>query len=400
MEYISPLESRLLRAPGPRRLVILGSTGSIGRSTLAVIRRHRQRFQVLALAGARNLPLLAAQAAEFRPPFLGLLQWEDGPALRDLLPADYQPCLVFGTDGYCQLATLPEATHVVAAQVGAAGLVPALAAARCGKVLALATKEALVLAGHLFRQVCHERGAVLLPVDSEHNAIFQAVQGHALRGVRRLILTASGGPFRDTPAEALASVTPADALRHPTWSMGAKISVDSATLMNKGLEFLEALALFGAEPSQVTIRIHPQSVVHSLVEMADGSLLAQLGPPSMEVPIAHCLGYPERLEQDLPLDLTAVALTFAEPDLERFPCLALALAAAQRPASARIALNAANEVAVEAFLAGRLPFPGIPRLVAATLAATADAPAPTLEAVLAQDEAARATARRLVEELA
>lgn len=397
MEYISPLSHRFLKPSQPRRLVVLGATGSIGTSTLAVVRRHRERFQVLALAGARNLKRLAAQAAEFRPPFLGILRAEDADALRALLPADYQPCLVFGPEGSTQLASLPEATHVVAAQVGAAGLLPALAAAQSGKVLALATKEALVLAGHLFRQACQASGAVLLPVDSEHNAIFQAVQGQGLTHVRRLILTASGGPFRTASAAELAAVTPEAALRHPNWSMGPKISVDSATLMNKGLEFLEAMALFGATPKEIEVLIHPQSVVHSLVEMTDGSLLAQMGPASMEVPIAHCLGYPERLAQDLPLDLTAKPLIFEAPDVERFPCLRLAMEAAHHGPSARIALNAAAEMAVEAFLARRIPFLAIPRIIAATMEAAKDHPARTVEDILLQDRQARAIAARILE---
>lgn len=400
MEYISPLSHRFLQSTAVRRLVVLGATGSIGASTLAVVRRNRERFQVLALAGARNLKRLAEQAAEFRPPFLGILQAEDSAALRELLPAGYQPFLVFGPEGYVQLARLPEATHVVAAQVGAAGLLPALAAAQSGKILALATKEALVLAGHLFRQACHASGAVLLPVDSEHNAIFQAVQGHGLAQVRRLILTASGGPFRTASAAELAAVTPEAALRHPNWSMGPKVTVDSATLMNKGLEFLEAMALFGAAPEEIAVLVHPQSVVHSLVEMIDGSLLAQLGPTSMEVPIAHCLGYPERVAQDLPVDLTAQPLTFEAPDLERFPCLRLAMEAARLDPSARIALNAAAEVAVEAFLARRIPFLAIPRLIAATMEATDAQPAATVEEILHQDRAARAKAARLLETLA
>lgn len=400
MEYISPLSHRFLQSAAVRRLVVLGATGSIGASTLAVVRRNRERFQVLALAGARNLKRLAEQAAEFRPPFLGILQAEDSAALRELLPAGYQPYLVFGPEGYVQLARLPEATHVVAAQVGAAGLLPALAAAQSGKILALATKEALVLAGHLFRQACHASGAVLLPVDSEHNAIFQAVQGHGLAQVRRLILTASGGPFRTASAAELAAVTPEAALRHPNWSMGPKITVDSATLMNKGLEFLEAMALFGAAPEEIAVLVHPQSVVHSLVEMIDGSLLAQLGPTSMEVPIAHCLGYPKRVAQDLPVDLTAKPLTFEAPDLERFPCLRLAMEAARHGPSARIALNAAAEVAVEAFLARRIPFLAIPRLIAATMEATDAQPAATVEEILHQDRAARAKAARLLETLA
>lgn len=400
MEYISPLSHRFLQSTAVRRLVVLGATGSIGASTLAVVRRNRERFQVLALAGARNLKRLAEQAAEFRPPFLGILQAEDSAALRELLPAGYQPFLVFGPEGYVQLARLPEATHVVAAQVGAAGLLPALAAAQSGKILALATKEALVLAGHLFRQACHASGAVLLPVDSEHNAIFQAVQGHGLAQVRRLILTASGGPFRTASAAELAAVTPEAALRHPNWSMGPKITVDSATLMNKGLEFLEAMALFGAAPEEITVLVHPQSVVHSLVEMIDGSLLAQLGPTSMEVPIAHCLGYPKRVAQDLPVDLTAKPLTFETPDVERFPCLRLAMEAARHGPSARIALNAAAEVAVEAFLARRIPFLAIPRLIAATMEATDAQPAATVEEILHQDRAARTKAAHLLEALA
>lgn len=400
MEYISPLSHRFLQSAAVRRLVVLGATGSIGASTLAVVRRNRERFQVLALAGARNLKRLAEQAAEFRPPFLGILQAEDSAALRELLPAGYQPFLVFGPEGYVQLARLPEATHVVAAQVGAAGLLPALAAAQSGKILALATKEALVLAGHLFRQACHASGAVLLPVDSEHNAIFQAVQGHGLAQVRRLILTASGGPFRTASAAELAAVTPEAALRHPNWSMGPKITVDSATLMNKGLEFLEAMALFGAAPEEITVLVHPQSVVHSLVEMIDGSLLAQLGPTSMEVPIAHCLGYPKRVAQDLPVDLTAKPLTFETPDVERFPCLRLAMEAARHGPSARIALNAAAEVAVEAFLARRIPFLAIPRLIAATMEATDAQPAATVEEILHQDRAARTKAAHLLEALA
>lgn len=400
MEYISPLSHRFLQSAAVRRLVVLGATGSIGVSTLAVVRRNRERFQVLALAGARNLKRLAEQAAEFRPPFLGILQAEDSAALRELLPAGYQPYLVFGPEGYVQLARLPEATHVVAALVGAAGLLPALAAAQSGKILALATKEALVLAGHLFRQACHASGAVLLPVDSEHNAIFQAVQGHGLAQVRRLILTASGGPFRTASAAELAAVTPEAALRHPNWSMGPKITVDSATLMNKGLEFLEAMALFGAAPEEITVLVHPQSVVHSLVEMIDGSLLAQLGPTSMEVPIAHCLGYPKRVAQDLPVDLTAKPLTFETPDVERFPCLRLAMEAARHGPSARIALNAAAEVAVEAFLARRIPFLAIPRLIAATMEATDAQPAATVEEILHQDRAARTKAAHLLEALA
>ena len=401
MRYISALDSPLLHRPCPRTIVILGSTGSIGSSTLAVIQRHPERFRVLALAGARNIHRLAEQAAQFRPPFLGILDHHDAKTLRQLLPPGYMPTIVWGTSGYEELASLPEASHVVAAQVGAAGLLPALAAARSGKVLALATKEALVLAGHLFRAACAASGAVIVPVDSEHNALFQALLGHNSDAVRRLILTASGGPFRSASLEEMARATPASALQHPTWSMGAKISIDSATLMNKGLELLEAAELFGVAPHELDVVIHPQSLIHGMVALADGSILAQMGPATMEVPLAMCLGYPDRLHQPHDLDLARLGqLTFEAPDTERFPCLALAWQALGGSRTHRIALNAANEIAVEAFLAGRIPFLHIPRIVAATLEATADADAPDIQAVLQADHRARQTATHILETLA
>lgn len=365
MKYISSLSSPVFDRPCGRTLVILGSTGSIGTSALKVVAKNREALKVVALAGARNMALLARQAETFRPECLGVLTEEKARELRALLPAGYNPQIFVGQDGYTALATLPEADLILAAQVGAAGLVPALAAARAGKVICLANKEALVLAGDLFRQTCQDSGAVILPVDSEHNALFQAFIGHGGKQVSRLILTASGGPFRTKSVEEIRAVIPAQALKHPNWSMGAKISIDSATMMNKGLEIIEAVHLYGASPAEVDVVVHPQSIVHSLVEYADGSQLAHLGMPDMEIPIGYCLGYPQRLNIGLErLDLAKVGtLTFETPDLVRFPCLGLAREALAAGASHPVVLNAANEIAVQAFLDGRITFPGIARLI-------------------------------------
>lgn len=365
MKYISSLSSPVFDRPCGRTLAILGSTGSIGTSALKVVAKNRDALKVVALAGARNMALLARQAETFRPECLGVLTEDKARELRGLLPAGYNPQIFVGQDGYVALATLSEADLILAAQVGAAGLVPALAAARAGKVICLANKEALVLAGDLFRQTCQDSGAVILPVDSEHNALFQAFIGHGGKQVSRLILTASGGPFRTKSVEEIRAVTPAQALKHPNWSMGAKISIDSATMMNKGLEIIEAVHLYGASPSEVDVVVHPQSIVHSLVEYADGSQLAHLGMPDMEIPIGYCLGYPQRLNIGLErLDLAKVGtLTFEAPDLVRFPCLGLAREALAAGPSHPVVLNAANEIAVQAFLDGRLTFPGIARLI-------------------------------------
>ncbi len=370
MKYISGLSSPIFERSGQRTLAILGSTGSIGASALKVVAKNRDDLKVVALAGARNMELLARQAAELRPEYLGVLNEEKEAELRTLLPAEYRPRILVGQDGYTAMATLPEADLILAAQVGAAGLVPALAAARAGKVLCLANKEALVLAGNLFRETCRASGAVILPVDSEHNALFQALAGHDGRQARRLILTASGGPFRAKSLREIEAVTPAQALKHPNWSMGAKISIDSATMMNKGLEIIEAVHLYGATLGEVDVVVHPQSIVHSLVEYEDGSQLAHLGMPDMEIPIGYCLGYPRRLRIDLQrLDLARIGtLTFEAPDTERFPCLDLARRALDAGPSHPVVLNAANEIAVQAFLDGRISFPGIARLIERMLA--------------------------------
>ncbi len=370
MKYISGLSSPIFERSGQRTLAILGSTGSIGASALKVVAKNRDDLKVVALAGARNMELLARQAGELRPEYLGVLNEKKEAELRTLLPAEYRPRILVGRDGYTAMATLPEADLILAAQVGAAGLVPALAAARAGKVLCLANKEALVLAGDLFRQTCRASGAVILPVDSEHNALFQALAGHDGRQARRLILTASGGPFRAKSLREIEAVTPAQALKHPNWSMGAKISIDSATMMNKGLEIIEAVHLYGATLGEVEVVVHPQSIVHSLVEYEDGSQLAHLGMPDMEIPIGYCLGYPRRLRIDLQrLDLARIGtLTFEAPDTERFPCLDLARRALDAGPSHPVVLNAANEIAVQAFLDGRISFPGIARLIERMLA--------------------------------
>ncbi|QLA15148.1 1-deoxy-D-xylulose-5-phosphate reductoisomerase [Desulfolutivibrio sulfoxidireducens] len=385
--------------PGfPRALCVLGSTGSIGTSALSVAAKHPDRFTVAALAGARNIDLLARQAEAFRPPRLGVLDASGADELSRRLSPGYRPDIVHGAAGYAALAADPGCDVVLSAIVGAAGLGPTLAAVRAGKVVALANKESLVLAGDLIRAACRTSGAVILPVDSEHNALFQALGGPGLRelpDVASLVLTASGGPFRDKPAAFLETVTRAQALSHPNWSMGPKISVDSATLMNKGLEVIEACRLFGLPPDRVEVVVHPQSIVHSLARYHDGSLLAHLGPPDMRVAIAYCLGYPHRLPLGLePLDLVALgSLTFEAPRHDVFPCLGLARRGLEAGPWGPVALNAANETAVELFLAERIAFLDIPRLVAGALDAPPGVYAGDLDAILECDRATRETVR-------
>ncbi len=388
-----------------KRLTVLGATGSIGVSTLDVAARHPDRFEIVALTGHRQLELLAEQCRRFKPRFAVVGSVADAGKLAAML--DGQPTQVLaGPQALCQVASLPEVDTVMAAIVGAAGLPPTMAAVTAGKRVLLANKEALVMAGDVFMSEVRRTGAVLLPIDSEHNAVFQSLPPNfdgdfPGNGVRRILLTASGGPFRRTPVEQLASVTPAQACAHPNWTMGRKISVDSATMMNKGLEVIEAHWLFNAAPEQIEVVIHPQSVIHSLVEYADGSVLAQLGNPDMRTPIAHAMAWPERIEAGVaPLNLFDVAqLSFERPDLERFPCLALAYRALGAGGIAPAVLNAANEIAVEAFLEGRLTFDRIPALIAATLDAVPPGSASDLAAVLAADASARDAARRKLVEM-
>lgn len=389
-----------------RRLTILGSTGSIGASTLDVVARHPDRFRVFALAAHRQWQRLLEQCRRFRPEVAVLVDADAARLLGQAVASEGIPTRVLaGEAALGEVATAPEADTVMAAIVGAAGLGPTLAAAKAGKRVLLANKEALVMSGALFMQAVRENGALLLPIDSEHNAVFQSMpQGDgrnlAALGVRRILLTASGGPFRTRPLESLESVTPDEACAHPNWVMGRKISVDSATMMNKGLEVIEAHWLFNAAPEQIEVVIHPQSVIHSMVEYVDGSVLAQLGNPDMRTPIAHALGYPERIDSGVePLDLFRVArLDFEAPDPVRFPCLRLAYEALHAGGTAPAVLNAANEIAVAAFLDGRLPFLRIAPLIEEVLQRVPVQPADCMEGVLAADRRAREEARRLLDE--
>jgi 1-deoxy-D-xylulose-5-phosphate reductoisomerase len=384
-----------------KRLAILGSTGSIGASTLDVARRHPDRFRIVALTADRQVERLFAQIREHRPRLAAMADPGSAARLQARVREAGIDCEVLaGPAGLEQVAASAEVDAIMAAIVGSPGLRPTLAAARAGKQVLLANKEALVMAGPLLMNAIKAGGGVLLPIDSEHNAIFQALprdfDGNLARGgVRRLWLTASGGPFLRTPSERLGNVTPDEACAHPKWAMGRKISVDSATLMNKGLEVIEASLLFNARRDQIRVVIHPQSIVHSLVEYVDGSVLAQLGNPDMRTPIAHALAYPERIEAGVePLDLWALGgLAFEAPDLERFPCLALAFGALESGGSAPILLNAANEVAVASFLSGQLPFARIARVVGEVLQTVPVSAVGSIDDVLEADATARRAAR-------
>jgi 1-deoxy-D-xylulose-5-phosphate reductoisomerase len=391
---------RALDAP-PRRLAILGATGSVGVSTLDVVARHPRRFEVVALTAHAQTERLLAQCRRFVPRYAVLGEPVAARLLEQQLRSDGLATRVLsGPEALVQAATLPEVDTVMAAIVGAAGLPATLAAARAGKRVLLANKEALVMAGQLFREALHGGRAQLLPIDSEHNAVLQSLptgfDGDLdSAGVRRILLTASGGPFLRTPPESLRLVTPEQACAHPNWVMGRKISVDSATMMNKGLEVIEACFLFGARPAQIEVVIHPQSVVHSMVEYVDGSVLAQLGNPDMRTPIAHALGFPERIESGVrPLNLFEVgALNFEAPDLARFPCLRLAYAALEAGESGAVTLNAANEVAVDRFLRRELSFDRIPAVIEEVLARAPVGALHDLAQVLEVDREARALAR-------
>ncbi|MEH6469344.1 MAG: 1-deoxy-D-xylulose-5-phosphate reductoisomerase [Porticoccus sp.] len=379
-----------------QKLTILGATGSIGVSTLDVVARHPDLFQVYALSGYSRLIELAEQCKKFSPQYAVVADQASAHQLQILLEKDNpDTCVLYGVEGLCQIATAPDVDAVMAAIVGAAGLLPTLEAARAGKKVLLANKEALVMAGSLFMDAVRDAGATLLPIDSEHNAIFQCLppgyRPDHRGGVQKILLTASGGPFRTVPLDTLDAITPEQACAHPNWDMGRKISVDSATMMNKGLELIEACWLFDLSPDQIEVVIHPQSVIHSMVEYVDGSMLAQLGNPDMRTPIAHAMAWPERISSGVDsLDIIGTArLDFEAPDLERFPCLVLAMQAARLGGSAPTLLNAANEVAVDAFLNGDIPFTQIAKIVATVLADVAITEPDTLEAVQATDQLAR-----------
>jgi 1-deoxy-D-xylulose-5-phosphate reductoisomerase len=388
----------------PERICILGATGSIGASTLDVIGRHPQRFEVFALTAHRRVAELAHLCVRHRPRFAVVDTSADAAQLEDRLRSAGLPTAVLhGAQALCEVAAAPEVDAVMAAIVGAAGLPSAIAAARAGKKILLANKESLVVSGRLFMDAARSGGATLLPIDSEHNAVFQALpagyaRDPAASGVRRILLTASGGPFRTRSLADLRGVTPEEACAHPNWEMGRKISVDSATMMNKGLEVIEAHWLFGAPAERIEVVVHPQSVIHSMVEYLDGSVIAQLGNPDMRTPIAHALAYPERIESSVgALDLCKVGrLDFEAPDLDRFPCLGLAYAALREGGCVPAILNAANEIAVDAFLQNRLPFMGIAGVIESVLERMPRIPVTDLDAVLAIDAETRAVAARIV----
>ncbi len=381
-----------------KSLSLLGSTGSIGKNVLDVVRRFPEQFRIAGLAAGSNVELLAEQALEFRPPCLSLAQTGLSDALAARFPASYRPEILSGPEGSCTVATLPEADMLISAIVGSAGLLPTLAAIRAGKDIGLANKETLVMAGQLVMAEASRHGVRLLPIDSEHSAVFQALEAGQREDVDRIILTASGGPFRTWTREALAQASPEQALAHPNWSMGRKISIDSASLMNKGLEVIEARWLFDQPPERIQVLVHPQSIVHSLVEYKDGSVVAQLGIPDMRIPIAYALSYPSRLELALPqLNLSRCGtLSFEEPDWQRFPALRLAYAALEMGGTKAAVLNAANEVAVDAFLGGRIGFARMTEVVEQTLDRTLQADALDLEAILAADAEARHQAESII----
>ena len=379
---------------------ILGATGSIGVSTLDVLRAHPDKYRVVALTANRDVERLFAQCQEFLPDYAVMADESSAEKLAEQVTAQGLKVKVLaGTEGLERVAALTETDYVMAAIVGAAGLLPTLAAARAGKRVLLANKEALVMSGHLFMQAVRDNGAELLPIDSEHNAIFQCMpQGYRpgmdAEGVRRILLTGSGGPFRETTTEQLDNVTPEQAVAHPNWSMGRKISVDSATMMNKGLELIEACWLFDVGPDKVEIVVHKESVIHSMVDYLDGSVLAQLGNPDMRTPIAHALAWPERIDSGVDaLDMFSVGqLNFERPDLQRFPCLRLADEAIRAGGTASAILNAANEIAVEAFLQGQLAFTGIARVIEFCMQSVAAVEADSIETILDADAQAREVA--------
>jgi 1-deoxy-D-xylulose-5-phosphate reductoisomerase len=384
-----------------QRVAVLGATGSIGMSTLDVIARHPDRFEAVALTAHVQVERMVELCAKFRPRFAVMGDAAGAAQLREMLAGcNVGTEVLFGADALVDVAAHEEVDTVMAAIVGAAGLPSALAAARAGKRVLLANKEALVMSGRLFMDAVAESGAELLPIDSEHNAVFQAMPASYARnpdecGIRRILLTASGGPFRERSIESLGDVTPEEACAHPNWVMGRKISVDSATMMNKGLEVIEAHWLFGVEPERIDVVVHPQSVIHSMVEYADGSVLAQLGNPDMRTPIAHAMAYPDRIEAGVrSLDLFEIArLTFERPDVRRFPCLDLAYQALRSGGAAPAVLNAANEIAVAAFLDRQLPFRCIADVIEATMERTQGLSVDSLESILETDARARELAR-------
>ncbi len=380
-----------------KHLSILGSTGSIGVSTLDVVRRHPERYRVVALSAGRNVEILAQQVREFRPTLVSVQDAASAKALAEKI-GDLRCEIHVGEDGALRVAKVPDTDTVVSAMVGAVGLRPTHAAICAGKVVALANKETLVMAGRCMTEALKKHNTTLLPIDSEHSAILQCLQGQRHDHVRRVILTASGGPFRDRPAGSFAQITKVEALKHPNWSMGAKITIDSATMMNKGLELIEAMWLFDLRPEQVDIVIHPQSIIHSMVEYCDGSVMAQLSTPDMRGPIAYALSYPDRVTSGIArVDFKELSqLTFEMPDSEKFPALRIARQVAVAGGTAPAVMNAANEVAVAAFLNDAIPFLRMAQVVEEVMQRHAVMPCITIEDALEADKWARRAAQTLL----
>ena len=374
-----------------KTLAILGSTGSIGRNTLKIVEMFPKQFNVKALTAAVNVELLADQIIRFKPDMAVVSDEHYAQKLQDQLPAQIKIDILFGKNGYRAAATLNSADTVVAAMVGAAGLLPTLAAIDAGKQIALANKETLVMAGELVMQRASDKGVDILPIDSEHSAIFQCMAGNRKSEMSKILLTGSGGPFRTHPADTFTDIQVEDALNHPNWAMGRKISIDSATLMNKGLEFIEAKHLFGVSEKMIEVVIHPQSIIHSMVAYCDGSIIAQLGIPDMKEAIAYALSYPKRLPLNQPLPEFAEIgkFTFEKPDLKRFPCLKMAFEASKQGGTAPAVLNAANEIAVHSFLNKRIAFTTIAKVIRQTLDLHTNISEPTLEDILEADKWAR-----------
>jgi 1-deoxy-D-xylulose-5-phosphate reductoisomerase len=386
-----------------KKLAILGSTGSIGTSTLSICESYPDRYLPIALAAGSNIDTAFAQCEQWRPKFISLATESHAETLKTRLRSAGITGVevLFGTAGSIHVATLPEVDFVVSAIVGVAGLEATYAAVCAGKTIGLANKECLVAAGELILAAAKEHNVALLPIDSEHNAVHQAMRGGSPAEVKQVWLTASGGPFRNTPLADFAGITPSQALKHPTWVMGQRITIDSATMMNKGFEVIEACRLFQLPPAQVRVTIHPQSTVHSLVEFIDGSILAQISVTDMRLPILYALSYPERVKSDLTFDLATLSqLDFSRPDLARFPCLRLAYEAAAVGGDACIALNAADEIAVAAFLAHQIPFLGIPSTIEEVLSLTPTHIPASIKEVLEADSAARVCAQEVVDRIA
>ena len=384
-----------------KNICLLGSTGYIGTNALNIIKNNPERYRIIALGGGRNIDLLLNQIKEFKPLYAVVINSNLADELKNKLNNSTNTEILYGTKGYNEIATLSDVNLAIAAMTGSAGLLPTFSAITAGKDVALANKETLVMAGSLLINESKKLGVNIFPIDSEHSAIQQSIQGHSREDLKKIILTGSGGPFKDTPIERLSEVTPKEALKHPKWKMGRKISIDSATMMNKGMEAIEAKWLFNVEMKQIEILLHPQSIIHSMVEYMDGSIIAQLAPTDMRIPISYALSYPRHLKVELPsLDLLDIkTLSFEKPDKERFRCLYLALAAGKIGKSMPAVLNGANEIGVNAFLEGKIGFLEIPQLIEKTMEKHKSFPLHNIEQVIEADQWAQSRAKKILEKM-